>query len=32
VCALATFGSASHRNLVRAGLRLIHTQAVWRMA
>jgi hypothetical protein len=32
VCALAVFGSASQRNLMRAGLDLTHTQAVWRMA
>lgn len=31
VCALAVFGSASHRNLLWAGLALTHTQAVWRM-
>lgn len=31
VCALAAFGSASHRNLLWAGLTLTHTQAVWRM-
>jgi GNAT superfamily N-acetyltransferase len=32
VCALAAFGSGSQRNLMRAGLALVHTQAVWRMA
>jgi Acetyltransferase (GNAT) domain len=32
VCALAAFGSVSHRNLIRAGLSLTHTQAVWRMS
>jgi GNAT superfamily N-acetyltransferase len=29
LCSQATFASASHRNLERAGLRLLHTQADW---
>jgi hypothetical protein len=31
VASLAEFGSGSHRNLERAGLRVAFTQAVWRM-
>jgi GNAT superfamily N-acetyltransferase len=29
LCSQATFGSTSHRNLERAGLRLLYTQAEW---
>jgi hypothetical protein len=31
VASLAEFGSGSHRNLERAGLRVAFTQAVWRL-
>ena len=31
IASLAEFGSASQRNLERAGLRVAFTQAVWRM-
>jgi GNAT superfamily N-acetyltransferase len=29
LCSQATFGSTSHRNMERAGLKLLYTQAVW---
>ena len=29
LCSQAAFGSTSHRNMERAGLRLLYTQAVW---
>jgi ribosomal protein S18 acetylase RimI-like enzyme len=29
LCSQATFGSTSHRNIERAGLRVLHTQADW---
>jgi GNAT superfamily N-acetyltransferase len=31
IVALGEFGSTSQRNLERAGLRVVYTQAVWRM-
>jgi len=29
VCGQAAYLSTSHRNMERAGLRLLHTQAIW---